>query len=731
MDIRDLIQKADAYGKVSEKSQKELEEGLLDWFKDKLGLGDEEAKAAADAAEEAGADKNTTPNTQPPGTDPTGNTAGTPAPNTPPPGTGSGGSTNVPPRPTGSGRNVRGAQVSWDRQYGATNNPDGTPKTVGGTDPTGNTAGTPAPNTPPPGTDPTGNTAGTPADFAAAGDAQVGDAGPNNPPTGTDPTGNTADNTNTNQEPQQNQKDLMTRYNEGGKKAMPEIEKLQQDLQDLGFDPNGVDGKYGNGTFKAVQEFQKANGLQVDGQAGSNTLAKIEQVKSGGGAKPATDPNAKAGFDGPADAPAKPDADTQAVIDQLNKLLDQLGQPEIPAPSGGDPEVIATSADQDLISSMRGAIRIAESLIFEATQEQIDKLSELLAKLGDTKWAQSNQDAYQQYIDRTNRAMAAGSKPATNPNAKAGVDGPADATAAAVQGGDAAATSTPNASTAGGATDAEKAAGAGQAQPAAPKVGKEVYVQMGSNGPSTANFNVAQMKKKYPKPYVDIPAKDGTVTRGYGAPETLQAYVKKNPKAKIVGAGGGQPVVTSRQFDQDPILEAASMNVSADNAAELAELLGILRNAGMPDAMPVAHMHQPDPEPYTDSPCGGDDDDMDRIVKLSGQEPGDLRINDEEVEEGGWDNSPDEEYKDDDYMYQSGGIHRKKKAYKATQDGDNPMALENSIKAQLYQALEEKSKGLYYNVNKRKEAGTSRSKNHPDAPSEQDWKNAAKTAKKD
>ena len=82
-------------------------------------------------------------------------------------------------------------------------------------------------------------------------------------------------------------------------------------------------------------------------------------------------------------------------------------------------------------------------------------------------------------------------------------------------------------------------------------------------------------------------------------------------------------------------------------------------------------------------------------------------------------------------MYQSGGIHRKKKAYKATQDGDNPMALENSIKAQLYQALEEKSKGLYYNVNKRKEAGTSRSKNHPDAPSEQDWKNAAKTAKKD
>lgn len=43
--------------------------------------------------------------------------------------------------------------------------------------------------------------------------------------------------------------------------------------------------------------------------------------------------------------------------------------------------------------------------------------------------------------------------------------------------------------------------------------------------------------------------------------------------------------------------------------------------------------------------------------------------------------------------------------------------------------LDEKSKGLYYNVNKRKKAGTSRPKGHPDAPSDQDWKNAAKTAK--
>jgi hypothetical protein len=44
-------------------------------------------------------------------------------------------------------------------------------------------------------------------------------------------------------------------------------------------------------------------------------------------------------------------------------------------------------------------------------------------------------------------------------------------------------------------------------------------------------------------------------------------------------------------------------------------------------------------------------------------------------------------------------------------------------------ATNEEKKGLYYNVNKRKKAGTSRPKSHPKAPSAQDWKNAAKTAK--
>jgi hypothetical protein len=45
--------------------------------------------------------------------------------------------------------------------------------------------------------------------------------------------------------------------------------------------------------------------------------------------------------------------------------------------------------------------------------------------------------------------------------------------------------------------------------------------------------------------------------------------------------------------------------------------------------------------------------------------------------------------------------------------------------------IDEENKGLYYNVNKRKAAGTSRDADSPKAPTAQAWKDAAKTAKKE
>ena len=44
----------------------------------------------------------------------------------------------------------------------------------------------------------------------------------------------------------------------------------------------------------------------------------------------------------------------------------------------GGPEVISTSADQDLISSMRGTLLLVEAFMFEATEEQIKQLGDKL-----------------------------------------------------------------------------------------------------------------------------------------------------------------------------------------------------------------------------------------------------------------------------------------------------------------------------------------------------------------
>ena len=122
--------------------------------------------------------------------------------------------------------------------------------------------------------------------------------------------------------------DLMTQYNRGGKKALPAIKDLQTKLKAAGFDPNGIDGKYGPGTFKAVQAYQKANGLQADGQAGDSTLAKI----NAGGAAP--QPQAPATQKA---APAKADTTAKAPAPS---------QPANAAPTGGTQAKAASTTPQ-------------------------------------------------------------------------------------------------------------------------------------------------------------------------------------------------------------------------------------------------------------------------------------------------------------------------------------------------------------------------------------------------
>lgn len=135
--------------------------------------------------------------------------------------------------------------------------------------------------------------------------------------------------------------------------------------------------------------------------------------------------------------------------------------------------------------------------------------------------------------------------------------------------------------------------------------------------------------------------------------------------------------------------EKVSMNVTMSARGDAVEdLIKLMGGAAAPQEAPIS---MPMPvQKQLPSPDTHDDEmgDMKKMMKISTDGP---EMMDDDVEEE-WDNAPEEEYSDTKTMTKdlSGGINREKKAYKATQDGDNPMALESSIKEQLWAALQEK-----------------------------------------
>lgn len=55
------------------------------------------------------------------------------------------------------------------------------------------------------------------------------------------------------------------------------ITRIQQELVARGYDPKGVDGKFGPGCEAAVKQFQAEHGLTVDGSVGKATLAALAE----------------------------------------------------------------------------------------------------------------------------------------------------------------------------------------------------------------------------------------------------------------------------------------------------------------------------------------------------------------------------------------------------------------------------------------------------------------------
>ena len=58
----------------------------------------------------------------------------------------------------------------------------------------------------------------------------------------------------------------------------PRVTDLQTKLNQLGYATNGIDGRFGAGTQRAVTAFQKSNKMKADGLAGSQTLSTLDRL---------------------------------------------------------------------------------------------------------------------------------------------------------------------------------------------------------------------------------------------------------------------------------------------------------------------------------------------------------------------------------------------------------------------------------------------------------------------
>ncbi len=178
---------------------------------------------------------------------------------------------------------------------------------------------------------------------------------------------------------------------------------------------------------------------------------------------------------------------------------------------------------------------------------------------------------------------------------------------------------------------------------------------------------------------------------------------------------GGMPMVPpmAPQPQEDkgnPVTMNVSMNASGKD--NVADLIDMMKNAGLNDAEPVGPAMMPmrrdmerlrdivdEPKDMDDLKPGMQDEPCDDCGK---QHVGasscmdDAEVDDEAVSE--YENEPEEEYKSIDDVINSGDdLHRSKKAYPAAQDGDNAMAvedeedtLEQSIRDELYAKIQEK-----------------------------------------
>lgn len=156
-----------------------------------------------------------------------------------------------------------------------------------------------------------------------------------------------------------------------------EVTKLQTRLKQLGFDPKGVDGKFGEDTRDALVAFQISKGLPPDGRADSDTLQALglsnteplpTSQLSTIAITPASSP--------PAATPASSSPFPAATVNVVSKMFPGTPVANIQANLPIVLQALADAglADKEMVLMALGTIR-AETASFRAISEGISKFN--------------------------------------------------------------------------------------------------------------------------------------------------------------------------------------------------------------------------------------------------------------------------------------------------------------------------------------------------------------------
>tara|TARA_A100001035_G_scaffold66157_1_gene50505 strand:+ start:5217 stop:7817 length:2601 start_codon:yes stop_codon:yes gene_type:complete len=487
---------------------------------------------------------------------------------------------------------------------------------------------------------------------------------------------------------------------ENGKKKSASVAAIQQIMKQIASVTGNkdmdiqADGLYGPNTIKAIKKAQELAGVTADGDPGAETAKKLVDFSK--------NPTGKGGI---ADTDLNNDIDS--AIELFKKGLASFG--------GGAEQVTASVDFRHLVSIVEG--KIDEALSPEDAEKLKAIIAELEPKMNDAEFmaAQSPEmqakfkeltDLRKQYNDKTKEIQKQQEAiPAEMLKAVQGMGTDEAAVYAAIakisdkQSFDTMVAKNPNLI----ATVLDDFSG-GELDKVIGDFGKKgITIQvvkkpgmLGGGGEYKYNGKTYTSKgaaggEKTPAGGEKPPAGGGST------PPPTPTPRPENP------ATAGITSSKDNNMTNKTKLSEASMNISmnGENAAEVSELIGILKNAGMPDAGPVSDMLPK----MGDKPAVAMDphDDMKMHMSTCGMGEED------DVDEAEYSNSPDETYGTADQqmidLSRDSGVNAPKKMSKkpSWHSGDNPM--ESSIREQLWAALQEKQTNEAHRGKKKKSRG--------------------------